>query len=67
MKASDISTVGRTTRDIEEDEVLAEEVRKYPCLYDKSENGYKERDRVRNAWKTVEEALGYEEGIMYNI
>ena len=52
MKASDISTMGRTTRDIEEDEVLAVEVRKYPCLYDKSEKGYKERDRVRNAWKT---------------
>ena len=37
-------------RNIQEDEILAEEVRKYPCLYDKSDRGYKERDRVKNAF-----------------
>ena len=31
-------------RIIQEDEILAEEVRKYPCLYDKSDSGYKERE-----------------------
>ena len=31
-------------RNIQEDEILAEEVRKYPCLYDKSDSGYKERE-----------------------
>ena len=43
-------------RNIQEDEILAEEVRKYPCLYDKSNSGYKERerDRLKNAWKAVE-------------
>ena len=29
---------------IHEDEELAEEVRKYPCLFDKADNGYKERE-----------------------
>ena len=50
-------------RNIQEDEILAEEVRKYPCLYDKSDSGYKERDRVKNAWKAVENVLGIEEGL----
>lgn len=50
-------------RSLTEDEKLAEEVRKYSCLYDKADKGYKERDRVKNAWKEVELSLGYEEGI----
>ena len=56
--------MGKTNRsDLRDDESLAEEVRKYPCLYAKCDPGYKERDRKRNAWKAVEEALGFEEGI----
>ena len=43
--------VGR--RNIQEDEILAEEVRNYPCLYGKSDN----------AWKAVENVLGIEEGL----
>ena len=31
-------------RNIQEDEILAEEVRKYLCFYDKSHSGYKERE-----------------------
>ena len=31
--------------DVQEDESLATEVAKYPCLYDKRDKGYKERDR----------------------
>ena len=55
--------MGKTNEcDIEEDEALAEKVRKYPCLYDKSDKGYKERDRKVNAWRAVDDALGYEEG-----
>lgn len=45
-----------------EEERLAEEVRKYPCLYDKQDAGYKEKDRKKNAWRKVEESVGYEEG-----
>ena len=47
---------------IYEEETLAEEVTKYPCLYDKTNAGYKEKDRKLNAWKKVKEALSYEEG-----
>ena len=50
-------------RNIQEDEILAEEVRKYPWSYDKSDNGYKERDRVKNTWKAVENVLGIEESL----
>ena len=55
--------MGRTNKcDLKEEEFLAESVRKFPCLYDKSCKEYREKDRVANAWKKVEEELGYEEG-----
>ena len=46
---------------IKEDGLLAEKVRKYPCLYDKSLPTYKEKDRKANAWRAVETELGLEE------
>ena len=58
-----ISERRRSTRTIKDDEHLAEEVRKYTCLYDKTDKGYKEKERVTEAWKAIEETLGYEEGI----
>ena len=36
--------MGRTTRTIYEDEKLPEEVRQYPCLYDKTNKRYKVGD-----------------------
>ena len=55
--------MGKTNKcNIREDEILAETVKKYKCLYDKSCEGYKEKDRCRNAWKAVEEEIGLEEG-----
>ena len=30
-----------------------EEVRNYPCIYDKSKKSYKEKDVVKNAWENV--------------
>ena len=53
------------TTNIKEDELLAEEVRKYPCLYDNSLPTYKEKDRKANAWRAVETELGLEEGILF--
>ena len=47
---------------IQDDNRLAEEVQKYPCLYDKGNKGYRERDRKENAWRAVELKLGFEEG-----
>ena len=44
--------MGRTNKcDLKEEEFLAEAVRKFPCLYDKSCKEYREKDRVANAWK----------------
>ena len=47
---------------IQEEECLAEEVRKYACLYDKTTKFYKDKNRKINAWRKVEEPLGFEEG-----
>ena len=46
--------MGRTDKiNIQEDEELAEEVRKYLCLYDKTSEHYKYKRKVANAWKRV--------------
>ena len=47
---------------IQEDEELANVVERYPCLYAKSDPGYMEKDRKRNAWREVEIHLGLEKG-----
>ena len=38
-------------------ERLAEELQKYPCLYEKGNKRYKERDRKENDWRAVEQIL----------
>ena len=38
-------------------ERLAEELQKYPWLYEKGNKGYKERDQKKNAWRAVEQFL----------
>ena len=63
ISVSRILNMGRTNKsDLFEDESLSNEVQKYPCLYDKGNKGYKERDRRSNAWRRVESELGLEEG-----
>ena len=42
---------------IQDTEHLAEELQKYPCLYEKGNKGCKERDRKENAWRAVEQFL----------
>ena len=37
----------------QEEEKLSFQVKKFPCLFDKSDKGYKEKDCVANAWKAV--------------
>lgn len=44
-----------------EDKYLTEAVRNFSCLYESCKE-YREKDRVANAWKKVEEELGCEEG-----
>ena len=53
----------RQSFDIRESEQLFIEIRKYPCLFDRSNAGYKEKDRVENAWKEIDNSLGTEERI----
>ena len=36
---------------------MAEELQKYPRLYDKENKGYKKRDQKENAWRAVEQFL----------
>ena len=38
---------------VQENEELAEVIRKYPCLYDKSKKEYKDKNVTENAWKEV--------------
>ena len=47
---------------LKEEERLAEQIRKFPYLYDKGNEGYKGKHREKNVWREVENALGYEEG-----
>ena len=54
--------MGRKTVNFLEDEDVAENVRKFPCLYDKSSMDYKDKRAKKNAWHQVEENLGMEEG-----
>ena len=39
---------------LQTDEVLAATVQAYPCLYDKSDPGYRDNLRKQNAWNALE-------------
>ena len=41
---------------------MAKEVRKYPCLYDRASQHYKDKRKVADVWKRVDEQRGFEEG-----
>ena len=49
--------------DIREDEQLSIEIQKYPCPFDKSNAGCKEKGRVKNARKEIDNSPKDEEGI----
>ena len=44
---------------LNEDEILARKVKKYPCLYDKSSRSYQDRLVVRNSWVEVAKKLEF--------
>jgi len=50
---------------LDKEEKLAFEVKKYPCLFDKTDKGYKERDCIANAWKEVADSLEFLESGKY--
>ena len=43
----------------EEEEFLAEKVKQFPCIFDKCDKGYKEKDCVSNAWNSVADSLEF--------
>ena len=47
------------------EEALASAVEKYPCLYNKADPRYKEKDRRQNTWVEIEHTLGLERGKTY--
>ena len=44
----------KSNSSIQEEESLAEEIRNFACLYDKSCADYKDKHKKINAWKAVE-------------
>ena len=50
-----------------DEERLAETVKSFPCLYDKTKKGCKEKDVVTNAWNSVANQLDFiEDGKKYS-
>ena len=41
-----------------DEERLSEKVKMYPCLYDKTTKGYKEKDVLQNSWNARTQNLG---------
>ena len=52
---------------IEQEEILAFNVKKYPCLFDKQDRGYKEKDCKANAWTAVSDAIEFSENGKFSI
>ena len=52
---------------IQEEEVLMEQIRTYPCLNGKSKMSYKEGDVNRNVWGKVAEKLDFIQIVLYNV
>ena len=51
--------IKRQALTVQENEELAEVIRKYPCLYDKSKKEYKDEIVTENAWKEVADQLDF--------
>lgn len=50
---------GKKKLTIEEEEKLAFHVKLFPCLFDKTDKGYKERECIANAWQQVASSLDF--------
>ena len=51
--------IRRQALTVQENEELAEVIRKYPCLYDKSKKEHKDKNVTENAWKEVADQLDF--------
>ena len=54
--------VRREYRSVNQDQRLASEIRKHPCLYNRKDKNYKQKISIDEAWRQIEITLGYEEG-----
>ena len=50
---------------LKQEELLAEEFKKYPCLYNKPDKSYKESDTIKNAWESVSSAQEFVDDGMF--
>ena len=50
---------------MQEEESLMEEIKNYPCLYDKSKTWYREREVSRNTWTKAAEKLDVMQNSIY--
>ena len=50
---------------LKQEELLAEEFKKYPCLYNKPDKFYKESDAIKNAWESVSSAQEFVDDGMF--
>ena len=48
---------------LSQEELLAKKIKKYICLFGKSQKMYKERDVVKSAWKAVTLGLHFIEDV----
>ena len=46
---------------LSDEERLSEKVKMYPCRYDKTTKGYKEKGVLQNPWNAVAELLEFDE------
>ena len=54
---------GKKSLSIEDQEIIMEQIRNYPCLYNKSKMSYKERDVNRNAWSKVVKKFDFKQNV----
>ena len=54
-----LKKIEKVSLQISREDELLETVRSFPVLYDKSHEGFKEKDAVKNAWDGVAEALEF--------
>ena len=55
----------RVSLDISSNKKLSEIVRSLPVLYDKSRNGFKEKDALKKAWDGVTTAIEFNLAVYY--
>ena len=56
----------RRTFDIQGDKNVANEVYKYPCIYDRADPKHGKKHHLLNAWEKIDIALEFAEGKQFS-